>query len=243
MDAQPQGAGFVIWITGMNGSGKTALASQLQRRLSAIGRPTELVDADDPEHLLTKGLGGSKDDRDVAVRRVGYLARAVARAGGIAVVAALSPYREPREQLRREIRRFFEVFADAKMEVLQKRDPIYRRALAGEVRNVPGVDDPYEPPTHPDAMVQTDEESVEEAAKRIFQALVDVKYLSAAEFMRLSGGERPKRARPAAKAKRGAAATAAAPARSGGGRGGPKAAARKAPKKLAARTAARVKRR
>jgi adenylyl-sulfate kinase len=228
MDAQPQQGGFVIWVTGMNGSGKTALATYLHKRLAATGRSAELIDADDAENPVTKGLGGSKDDRDVAVRRVGYVARLVARAGGIAVVAALSPFREPREQLRREVRRFVEVFVDAKMETLQKRDPIYRRALAGEVRNVPGVDDPYEPPTHPDVTVRTDEERVEEAAKRIFQALVDVKYLGANEFMRLSGGQRPKRAaaRPAARKKLAA-----------------KAAARKAPKKVAARTATRGKRR
>jgi adenylyl-sulfate kinase len=225
MDAQPQAAGFVIWVTGMNGSGKTALASHLQRRLAAVGRPAELLDAEDPENPLTKGLGGSKEDRDIAVRRIGYVARLVARAGGIAVVAALSPFREPREQIRREIRRFVEVFVDAKMETLQKRDPIYRRALAGEVRNVPGVDDPYEPPTHPDVMGRTDEERVEDAAKRIFQSLVDVKYLAAADFMRLSGGERPKRARPAAARGRKKLA--------------PKAAARGGPKKVAARAAGR----
>jgi adenylyl-sulfate kinase len=198
MDSQPQTAGFAIWITGMNGSGKTALATHLHKRLAAIGRSAELIDAEDPENPLTRGLGGTKDDRDVAVRRVGYVARAVVRAGGLAVIAALSPFREPREQLRRDIRRFFEVFVDASMEVLQKRDPVYRRALAGEARNVPGVDDPYEPPTHPDAVVHTDQESVEDAAKRIFQALVDVKYLGVPDFMRLSGGERPKRAKPAA---------------------------------------------
>ena len=162
------------------------------------------------------------------MRRVGYVARLVGRAGGIAIVAALSPYREPREQLRREIRRFVEVFVDAKMESLQKRHPIYKRALAGEVRNVPGVDDPYEPPTHPDVTVRTDEERVEDAAKRIFQALVDVKYLAATDYMRLSGGERPKRAAARAGSRKKLAA---------------KAAARKAPKKVAARTATRGKRR
>jgi adenylyl-sulfate kinase len=230
MDAQPQYAGFVVWITGMNGSGKTTLGTFLAKRLAAVGRPAELLDADAADHPLTKGLGGSKDDRDTAVRRIGYAARLVARAGGIAVVAALSPHREPREQLRREIRRFVEVFVDAPMEVLQKRHPVYRKALAGEARNVPGVDDPYEPPTHPDLTVKTDVEPVEEAAKRIFQSLVDIKYLAAADFVRATGGQRPKRGRAAARP---------------GGRGklAAKAAARKAPKKVAARGAARNKRR
>lgn len=225
MDAQIPQTGFVIWITGMNGSGKSTLAAYLAKRLTAAGRPVELIDADHPENPLTKGLGASREDRETAVRRVGYAVRMVARAGGAAIVAALSPYREPREQLRREIRRFVEIFVDAKMEVLQKRHPVYRRALAGDLKNVPGVDAPYEPPTHPDVMVKTDEEQVDAAAKRIFQALVDVKYLAPADFMRLSGGEKPKRARPAA-------------ARAGGRRKlAAKAAVRKAPKKVAARTA------
>lgn len=230
MDAQLPQSGFVVWITGMNGSGKSALASYLAKRLAAAGRPAELIDADDPEQPLTKGLGASREDRDTAVRRVGYVVRMLARAGGAGIVAALSPYREPREQVRREVRRFVEVFVDAKMEVLQKRDPIYRRALAGEARNVPGVDAPYEPPTHPDVTVKTDEEKVEDAAKRIFQALVDLKYLATADFVRLTNGEKPKRARPAA-ARAGARRKLAA-----------RAAARKAPKKVAAR-AARHKRR
>jgi adenylylsulfate kinase len=213
----------------MNGSGKSTLASYLAKRLGAAGRPAELVDADDPENPLTKGLGTSREDRETAVRRVGYAVKMAARAGGAVIVAALSPYREPREQLRREIRRFVEIFVDANLDVLQKRDPIYKRALAGDVKNVPGVDAPYEPPAHPDVTVRTDAEPVEEAAKRIFQSLVDVKYLAAADFMRLTGGQKPKRARPAA-ARTGTRRKLAA-----------KAAARKAPKKVTAR--ARHKRR
>lgn len=198
MDAQPQ-TGFVIWITGMNASGKTALATLLARRIALADRPVELIDADDEEHPLTRGLGGTREDRDTATRRIGYAARLVARAGGIAIVAALSPYREPREALRREIRRFVEVFTDCAIETLQKRNPIYRKALAGEVKNVPGIDAPYEPPTHPDLVVHTDRETLDEAAKKLFQALVDVKYLTPADFGRITGGERPKRARPAAR--------------------------------------------
>lgn len=201
MDAQPQ-MGFIIWITGMNGSGKTALARFLHHRLILAGRRAELVDADDPGEILTKGLGPTKDDRDVAVRRVGHVAKMLARNGVVAVCAALSPYRDPRETLRREARRFVEVFVDCPMETLLQRDPVYKKAMAGEVKNVPGVDDPYEPPTHAEAIVHSEQESVEAAATRIFQALVDLKYVGPTEFGRLTGGQRPKRARPSAREKR-----------------------------------------
>ena len=142
----------------------------------------------------------------------------LARNGVIAVCASLSPYREPRETLRREARRFVEIFVDCPMEVLLGRDPIYKKAMAGEAKNVPGVDDPYEPPTHAEVTVHSEQERTEQAAARIFQSLVDLKYVGPAEFGRLTGGQRPKRARPQAR----------------GGRAA-RAAARKAPRKAAAR--------
>jgi len=219
MDPQAQ-TGFIIWITGMNGSGKSTLARFLQHRLALADRRAELLDADDPGEVLTKGLGPTKEDRDLAVRRVGHVAKMLARNGAVAVCASLSPYREVRETLRREARRFVEVFVDCQMETLLARDPIYKKAMAGEVKNVPGVDDPYEPPTHAEVTVHSNEEAVEAAAGRVFQALVDLKYVGPSEFGRLTGGQRPKRSRPAARKKLAARAT-----------------ARKAPKKIAVRTA------
>jgi len=206
MDAQAQQGGFVIWITGMQGAGKTTLANQLNKRLTAAGRPAEVIDADDPNQILTRGLGVSKEDRDLAVRRVGHVARLLARHGALVVVAALSPYRDPREQLRREVRRFVEVFADCKMETLLQRSDVYRRAMAQEIRNVAGIDDPYEPPTHPDLLVRTDGEKPDASVLRILQALVDMKYIGPAEFGRLTGGQKPKKAaRPAPRGKKGKA--------------------------------------
>jgi adenylylsulfate kinase len=219
MDPQAQ-TGFIIWITGMNGSGKTALARFLHHRLSLAGRRTELVDADDPGEILTKGLGPGKDDRDTAVKRVGHVGKLLARNGVVAVCAALSPYRDVREALRREARRFVEIFVDCPMETLLQRDPVYKKAMAGEAKNVAGVDDPYEPPTHAEVTVHSDQERVEAAAARIFQALVDLKYVGPTEFTRLTGGQRAKRSRPATRKKVAA-----------------RAAARKTPKKAAARSA------
>jgi adenylylsulfate kinase len=224
MDTQ-QGNGFVIWLTGMNRAGKSTLAAHLASRLAAVGRIVETLDEDGAAGVLIDGLGPSKEDRAKAVARIGFAAKAILRAGGVAVCASLSPYRDAREQLRKEARRFVEIFVDCSMEKLQQRDPegIYKRALAGEIRQVPGVDVPYEPPTHPDVTVHTDQVSVDEAAKAIYQALVDLKYVGPTEYGKLTGGLRPRR-KPAK-------------ARKPGGKGAARSAARKAPRKVAARTA------
>jgi adenylylsulfate kinase-like enzyme len=217
-----QSTGFVIWLTGM--------------RLGQIGRPALLLDEDGEAKLLIEGLGASKDDHALVVKRFGYVARAVARAGGIAVCSALSPFREPRENLRREVRRFVEVFVDAPMETLLQRDgkeALYKRALASEIQGVVGVDLPYEPPAHAELVLRTDLEPVEACVTRVFQALVDGKYIGPTEFGRLTGGLKPsrKRAKPAKGAK---ASKASRPARA---KAVVRSAARKAPKKAAARTA------
>jgi adenylylsulfate kinase len=233
MDTQ-QSTGFVIWLTGMNRAGKSSLAAYVAARLAAAGRRAELLDESGEAALLLEGLGSSKDDRAKAVARLGLVAKAVMRSGGVAVCAAVSPYRETRDALRKEARRFVEVFVDCAMEKLleRDRDGIYKKALAGELKEIPGVDVPYEPPTHAEVTVHTDQVSVEEAGTRVFQALVDAKHVGPTEFGRLTGGLRPRRGKPAKAARGGARGKLAA-----------KAAARKAPKKVAARTPKAAKRR
>jgi len=234
MDVQAHGTGFVVWLTGMNRAGKTSIASQLAARLAAVGKPAELLDEGGAAKLLLDGLGASKDDRALAVARLGFVARAVMRAGGIAVCAALSPYRDAREQLRREARRFVEVFVDCGMEELQRRDPagLYRKALGGELTNVPGVDVPYEPPVHPELVVHTDQIGLQDAVLRILQSLVDGRFIAPADFTLITGGQRPRRARAAAARRGGARRKLTA-----------KAAARKAPRKNNLRGAKAAKRR
>ncbi len=205
MDFQ-QSTGFIIWLTGMKKAGKTTLANQLALRLAQAGRVVQLLDEDGEAKFLIEGLGPSKDGQVMAVKRFGYTAKAVARAGGIAVCAALSPFREPREQLRREARRFVEVFVDCTIEKLMDRDgkdAYYKKAMTGEVTQVAGVDLPYEPPVHAELVLHTDQEPVEASLTRIFQTLVDGKFIGPTEFGRLTGGLKPKRKSKAGKVARG----------------------------------------
>jgi adenylyl-sulfate kinase len=236
MDLQ-QPSGFVIWLTGMRRAGKTTLATQLSQRLAAAGFPVQLLDEDGEAKFFIEGLGAGKDDHAKVVKRFGYIARAVARAGGVAICSALSPYRDARDALRKEVRRFCEVFVDAPIETLQSRDGkegLYRKALASEIQGVAGVDLPYEPPTHAELVLRTDQESVDACINRVYQALVDGKFIQAADFVRLTGGLKPKR-KPAKGARQGRAARPAAKA----AKAKPAKAARSAPKKAAARTAKR----
>jgi adenylylsulfate kinase len=195
MDFQ-QSNGFVIWLTGMKKAGKTTLAAQLAQRLTQAGRVVQLLDEDGEAKFLLEGLGPTKEGQVTAVKRFGYTAKAVAKAGGIAICAALSPFREPREQLRREARRFLEVFVDCTIEKLMDRDgkeAYYKKAMIGEITQVAGVDLPYEPPVHAELVLHTEQESVEASLTRIFQALVDGKFIGPTEFGRLTGGLKPKR--------------------------------------------------
>ena len=159
------------------------------------------MDGDAPNELLTRGLGVTKEDRDTTVRRLGAVSRMLVRHGAVVVVASLSPFREARDAVRRDVRRFVEVFVDAPMETLLARDTegMYRKALAHELTNVAGIDDPYEPPAHAELVVRTDLEKPDAALGRLFQKLVDMKYVTPAEFALLTGGQRPRKggAKPA----------------------------------------------
>jgi len=198
-----QSTGFVIWLTGMQRAGKSTLAKLVASRLTASGRPVELLDEDGDAKALFEGVADTREDHARIVRRLGFVAKAVSRSGGVAICAALSPWRDVRDQLRKEARRFAEVFVDCSMEKLMERDAqgTYKRALAGEAKNVPGVDIPYEPPQHAEITVRTDQESIEQCVLKIFQGLVDAKLIGPAEFGRLTGGQRPRRGKPGKGAK------------------------------------------
>jgi len=174
--------GFVVWFTGLSGSGKSTLAAMLAAELSQRGVHVESLDGDDVRTLLSKGLGFSREDRDVNIRRIGFVAKLVARSGGCAITAAISPYREIRDEQRREIGRFCEVYCACPIKILERRDVkgLYARALAGEIKGFTGVDDPYEPPVAPEVVVHTDSESPQESLAKIIAQLENLGYLRCA---------------------------------------------------------------
>ena len=154
--------GFTVWLTGCPGAGKTTIARLLRQQLTALGRRVEVLDGDEVRQALSPELGFTRRDRDTNVRRLGFLANLLSRNGVVTIVAAVSPYREGRDQVRHDHQAdFIEVFVDCPIGELVRRDQkgLYSRALRGEVAGVTGVSDPYEPPVAPEVHVHTDRES------------------------------------------------------------------------------------
>jgi sulfate adenylyltransferase len=174
--------GFVVWFTGLSGAGKSTLAQALRERLEDE-RVVEVLDGDEVRTHLSKGLGFSKEDRDINIRRIGFVARLLARHGVAVVTAAISPYAETRDEVRRQAEaeglKFLEVFAEAPIDALAARDVkgLYKKALAGEIAHFTGVSDPYEPPVSPDVVVHTSRESVDESLGKILAALEERRLL------------------------------------------------------------------
>jgi len=172
--------GFTIWFTGLSGAGKSTLARALETALSERQRHVEVLDGDEVRENLSKGLGFSKEDRDTNIRRIAYVARLVSRSGGVAITAAISPYRSVRDEARDLIGNFVEVFVRCPLDVLVKRDVkgLYAKALRGEIKQFTGVSDPYEEPLSPEVVVETDVESIEESCRKILNKLEALGYLA-----------------------------------------------------------------
>ncbi len=173
--------GCVIWFTGLSGSGKTTIAHAVEELLLGAGVPVEILDGDVVRENLSKGLGFSKEDRDINIRRIAFVAHLLQRNGVFVITAAISPYRSIREEARAMIKDFVEVHADAPLEVCEERDVkgLYAKARAGEIKQFTGVDDPYEPPSRPEVHCRTDQESVEESTQKVLGKLVEMKFLEA----------------------------------------------------------------
>jgi adenylylsulfate kinase len=173
--------GAVIWFTGLSGSGKTTIAHQVEETLLESGVPVEILDGDVVRENLSKGLGFSKEDRDINIRRIAFVAHLLQRNGVFVITAAISPYRAIREEARAMIKDFVEVYAEAPLEVCEERDVkgLYAKARAGEIKGFTGIDDPYEPPPRPEVTCKTDQETVEESAQKVIDKLVQLKLLEA----------------------------------------------------------------
>jgi adenylylsulfate kinase len=170
------GAGFTVWFTGLPCSGKTTIAKLLAGELERAGKPLELLDGDVVRTHLSKDLGYSRADRDSNVERIGWVSTRLTRHGVAVVVAAVSPYRETRSRVRswvEEFGPFVEVWVNASAEVCAQRDVkgLYARAFAGELKNMTGVDDPYEPPEHPEVVLDTERITPEEAVELVSRKL------------------------------------------------------------------------
>ncbi len=175
--------GSIIWCTGLSGSGKTTLSLILRDRLRRLGFKVEILDGDLVRDALGKELGFTKADRDENVRRIAYVAGLLSRNGVIVIVAAISPYKEVRNEIRLQSLAFTEVYVTCPLEVLISRDVkgLYKKALNGEIQHFTGISAPYEPPDHPDVTVDSSREAPGESAARVLHALV------ASSLIRLEG--------------------------------------------------------
>lgn len=161
--------GFVLWLTGLSGAGKSTVAAKLAPTLAERGHRVELLDGDEVRTNLCQGLGFSREDRDTNIARIGYVAGKLAKHGVAVVVAAISPYREARGEVRAGVDNFVEVHVAAPVQTCAERDVkgLYAKALSGEIKNFTGVSDPYEPPLAPEIVLHTEAESVDESVHQV----------------------------------------------------------------------------
>jgi len=170
----------VIWLTGIPGSGKTTLAEELKKFYEQKKISVEILDGDEIRKTLSKDLGFSQEDRKEHNRRVIFVAQILAKNGVITIVPLISPYRETREFARKEIPNFVEVWVKTSVDECIKRDPkgLYKKALAGEIKNLTGLQAPYEEPQNAELVVDTEKHNVEESVDLITSTLKKLGYLN-----------------------------------------------------------------
>jgi len=174
-----QQKGVAVWLTGLPSAGKTTIAAALQKRLREANLVAVILDSDDLRPWLSKGLGFIRRDRDEHIFRVAELALRVVRGDAIAIVAAISPYQEARDQARKRIGIFLEIYVKCPIAVCVQRDVkgLYGKAKSGGITNMTGLDDPYEPPVAPDLVLETDRETAEDCVTKILGGLRDRGYI------------------------------------------------------------------
>jgi adenylylsulfate kinase len=162
--------GFTLWFTGLSGAGKSTISEQLVAEFERRGVPVEVLDGDVVRENLSKGLGFSKEDRDTNIRRIAFVADLVSKHGTPVITAAISPYREIRDEARSLMNgRMIEAYVKVSLEEAERRDVkgLYKKARAGEIKEFTGVSDPYEPPEEPELVLETESQSPEESAQQI----------------------------------------------------------------------------
>jgi adenylyl-sulfate kinase len=173
--------GFVLWLTGLSGAGKSTVAAKLAPTLAERGHRVELLDGDEVRTNLGQGLGFSRADRDTNIARIGYVAGKLARHGVAVLVAAISPYRQARDQVRASVEVFVEVHVAAPLGICAERDPkgLYAKALAGEITHFTGISDPYEPPLAPEIVLHTEAQTVDDSVHQVLAWLEDSRLTTA----------------------------------------------------------------
>ena len=171
--------GFTLWFTGLSGAGKSTLSALVEQELRARGKRVEVLDGDVVRTNLSKGLGFSKEDRDTNIRRIGWVCEVLSRNDVVAISAAISPYREIRNEIRSKIERFVEVYVHVPLEIAIERDTkgLYKKAIAGEIKQFTGVSDPYEEPLDAEVTIYSAEETPEVSAAKILTKLEQLGYV------------------------------------------------------------------
>ncbi len=174
--------GCTIWFTGLSGAGKSTITEHLVPLLKERGAKVEVLDGDVVRTNLSKGLGFSREDRDINIRRIGFVCDLLTRNGVVAIAAAISPYKSVRDENRALIKDFIEVYVQVSLETCIQRDVkgLYKKALAGEIKEFTGVSDPYEAPENPEVICETEKETPTESAMKIIAKMEELGYLARA---------------------------------------------------------------